>query len=80
MEIFTQDTQMLLPECMAEIERHLEDGWSWGVMAKLLHRKWGVEMKSAELQAHYKRTKKQLDAEEMERKRQKIAYYSAYWE
>ena len=80
MEIFTQDTQLLSMACMAEIERHLADGWSWGIMAKLLSRKWGVEMRSTELQSHYKRTKRQLEAEELERKRQRLLRYSVYWE
>lgn len=80
MEIFMPDTQLLVLECMTEIERHLANGWSWGVMAKLLSRKWGVAFSSAELQAHYMRTKKQLEMEEMEKRRQKITYYSAFWE
>lgn len=80
MEMFTQDALLLTPERMAEIERHLADEWSWGLIAKLLSRKWGESFSAAELQAQYKRTKKQLDDEEMARKRQKLAYYSAYWE
>ena len=80
MELFTEETQMLSMACMAEIERQLANGWSWGIIAKLLSRKWGVEMNSTELQSHYKRTKKQLDEEELARKRRHLMRYSVYWE
>ena len=77
MDIFMQGTQTLRPGCILEIEDYLAVGWSWGIMAKLLSRKWGVSLTAKELQTYYQRTRQAQDAAETENRRRNIGYYAA---
>ena len=67
MESLDEKTGALRPEYVAEIERCLSYGWSWGVLTNLCNRKWGADFESQALKRLYHRTRRLEETSEERR-------------